>query len=147
MSKLSDLKLVAVKKQRHIPAVQMRRNKLSSKLWEQIQLAKSQLDGTEFKVMKNRTFKDKETGIQKQVSVPKRLKPWWFVSEDGKVCLSVRYGSQTLELAKGKHSVEVDSASELIKVLEVMKAAVESGELDKQIELASLALRTGFTRE
>jgi hypothetical protein len=94
--------------------------------------------------MKNRTFKDKETGIKKQMSVPKRLKPWWFVSEDGKVCLSIRYGSQTLELTKEKHSVEVESASDLIRALEVMKSAVEAGELDSQIESASKRLGNGF---
>ena len=40
MSALSNLKLVAVKKPTHMPAIVIRRNKLSSKLWEQIQLAK-----------------------------------------------------------------------------------------------------------
>ena len=38
MSVLSNLKLVAVKKPRNMPAIVVRRNKLSSKLWEQIQL-------------------------------------------------------------------------------------------------------------
>ena len=52
MSQLSHLKLVAVKKPRNMPAIVIRRNKLGSKLWEQIQLAKSQLDGTPFVVMK-----------------------------------------------------------------------------------------------
>lgn len=144
MSQLDNLKLVAVSKPRHIPAVQMRRNKLSSKLWEQIELAKSQIDGTEFKVMKNRTFTDRESGLKKQLSVPKRLKPWWFVSEDGKVCVSIRYGSRTIELAKGKPSVEVGSAEDLVKALESIKAAVEAGELDAQIAKASTSLRSGF---
>ena len=44
MSTLSTLKLVAVKKPTHIPALQHRRNKLSAKLWEQINLAQSQID-------------------------------------------------------------------------------------------------------
>lgn len=144
MSTLSTLKLVAVKKPRHIPAVQIRRNKLSSKLWEQIQLAKSQMDGTEFKVMKNRVFVDQESGLKKQLSVPKRLKPWWFVAENGKVCFSVRYGSWTLELAKGKPSIEVANGDELIQALEAVKKAVEAGELDSQIETASASLRSGF---
>ena len=48
MSQLSHLKLVAVKKPRNMPQIVIRRNKLSSRLWEQIQLAKSQLDGKPF---------------------------------------------------------------------------------------------------
>jgi hypothetical protein len=53
-----------------MPAIVIRRNKLGSKLWEQIQLAKSQLDGTPFVVMKYKTFKDRETGLRKQVEIP-----------------------------------------------------------------------------
>ena len=104
MSVLSRLKLVDVKKPRNMPAIVIRRNKLSSKLWEQIQLAKSQLEGTPFVVTKFRSVKDRETGIIKQVEVPKRIKPWWFQSDEGKVCFSVRYGSWTIDLAKGKPS-------------------------------------------
>ena len=146
MSTLSTLKLVAVKKPSHMPAIVIRRNKLSSKLWEQIQLAKSQLDGTPFVVMKYRSMVDRETGLRKQVELPKRIKPWWFQSEQGKVCVSVRYGSWTIELAKGKPSVEVANAQDLIKTLETIKSAVEAGELDVQIETASAHLRSGFKR-
>jgi hypothetical protein len=78
------------------------------------------------------------------MEVPKRIKPWWFVAESGKVCFSVRYGSWTLELAKGKPSVEVANADELIQALETIKRAVEAGELDTQIETASASLRSGF---
>ena len=127
-----------------MPVIVVRRNKLSSKLWEQIQLAKSQLEGTQFVVTKFRSVKDRETGLRKQVEVPKRIKPWWFQSEEGRVCVSVKYGSWTLELAKGKSSVEVESADELVKALESIKTAVEAGELDAQIEIASAKLRSGF---
>ena len=144
MSALSNLKLVAVKKPTHMPAIVIRRNKLSSKLWEQIQLAKSQLEGTQFVVTKFRSVKDRETGLVKQVEVPKRIKPWWFQSDEGKVCFSVRYGSWTIDLAKGKPSVEVESGEELVKALTTIKIAVEAGELDSQIEIASAKLRSGF---
>lgn len=146
MSVLSNLKLVDVKKPRNMPAIVVRRNKLSSRLWEQIQLAKSQLDGTPFVVMKYRSMVDRETGLRKQVELPKRIKPWWFQSEQGKVCVSVKYGSWTIELAKGKPSVEVANAQDLIKTLETIKSAVEAGELDAQIETASASLRSGFKR-
>jgi hypothetical protein len=144
MSVLSNLKLVDVKKPRNMPAIVVRRNKLSSKLWEQIQLAKSQLEGTQFVVTKFRSVKDRETGLVKQVEVPKRIKPWWFQSDEGKVCFSVRYGSWTIDLAKGKPSVEVESGEELVKALTTIKIAVEAGELDAQIEIASAKLRSGF---
>ena len=146
MSALTALKLVALKKPVHQPAIVIRRNKLSSRLWEQIQLAKGQMSGTPFVLMKFRSIKDKETGVRKHVEVPKRIKPWWFQTEEGKVCVSIRYGSWIIELAKGKPSIQVDSGDDLVKALETVKIAVEAGDLDSQIELASSSLGSGFKR-
>ncbi len=146
MSVLTALKLVALKKPVHQPAIVIRRNKLSSRLWEQIQLAKGQMSGTPFVLMKFRSIKDKETGIRKHVEVPKRIKPWWFQTEEGKVCVSIRYGSWIIELAKGKPSIQVDSGDDLVKALETVKIAVEAGDLDSQIELASSSLGSGFKK-
>jgi len=146
MSALSTLKLVAARKPQHMPTIQLRRNKLSNKLWEQIQLAKSQINGQPFVVTRFRSVKDPETGLRRQVEMPKRIRAWWFVTENGKVCVSIRYGSWTLELAKGKASVEVTSADELVVALETIKRAVEAGELDAQIETASAGLKSGFKR-
>ena len=120
--------------------------KLSSKLWEQIQLAKSQIDGTPFVVTKFKSIKDRETGLRRQVEIPKRIREWWFRNDAGKVCVSVKYGTKVIELAKGKHSVEVENAQALVKALELVKQAVEAGELDAQIESASGALKLGFKK-
>ena len=62
---------------------------------------------------------------------------WWFAGEKGKSFLQVKYDARTLELMKGKNSVEVSNDAELIQTLELIKKAVESGELDQQIEAAS----------
>jgi hypothetical protein len=134
------------KKLLNMPAIQVRRNKLSTKLWEQIQLAKSQISGEPFQVTRFRSVRDQATGLKKQVEMPKRIRPWWFISDAGKVCLNIRYGSQTLEISKGKPSVEVDNPDALIKALEIIKTAVEGGELDTQIEEASTHLRSRFTK-
>jgi hypothetical protein len=146
MSTLDGLKLSTAKKPAHIPAVVFRRNKLSNKLWEQIQLAKSQIDGTQFVVKKFRSVVDKETGLRKQVEVPKRIREWWFKNEQGRMCVNIKYGTQMIELAKGKYSIEVDSASALIKALEIVKQAVEAGELDAQINNASVNVRKVFDK-
>ena len=144
MSTLDTLKLVAVKKPTHTPTAVIRRNKLASKVWEQLQLAKSQIEGTKFEVKKYRSYTDKESGLRKQVEVSKRIREWWFKNEQGKVCVAIKYGTRVLELAKGKHSIEVGSADELIKALELVKQAVELGELDAQLEQASGSVRKGF---
>ena len=146
MSILDGLNLTSATKPTQLSALVKRRHKLSNKLWEQIQLAKSQIKGTEFVIKKYRSFVDKETGLKRQLEVPKRIREWWFMNEAGKVCISVKYGNCLLELAKGKRSVEVESPKALIVALELLKDAVEAGELDSQIELASVRLRAGFKR-
>ena len=146
MSTLNTLKLGTIKKPTSMPAIQVRRNKLSTKLWEQIQLAKSQVSGEPYQVTRFRSVRDQTTGLKKQVEMPKRIRPWWFISEEGKVCLNIRYGSQTLEIAKGKPSVEVNNPNDLIKALEIIKNAVENGELDAQINDASTHLRSRFEK-
>ena len=67
-----------------------------------------------------------------------------FISETGKVCIQVKYGSRTLEVGKGKNSVEISSGTELIKALETLKLATESGEFDAQLESAGLKHRNNF---
>ena len=143
---LDGLKLSTAKKPAHISAVVFRRNKLSKKLWEQIQLAKSQIDGTVFVVKKFRSVVDKETGLRKQIEMPKRIREWWFKNEAGKVCVSVKYGTKVIELAKGKNAIELGSQDELIETLALIQQVVIGGELDEAITNASEKLKAGFAK-
>ncbi|WP_416548461.1 DUF6641 family protein [Limnohabitans sp. DCL3] len=146
MATLATLKLSTAVKLTHMPAVQLRRNKLAKRLWEQAELAKAQQAGTQFAPTKFRTIVDPATGLRKQVEVAKRVKQWWFVAENGKLALSVRYGARLLELAKGKYAVELASEKELVPTLEIIKTAVLAGELDGSIDAASNKLRAGFSK-
>ena len=143
---LAGLKLTAAHKCTNISPVQQRRNKMSKRIWEQIQLATAQANGCQFAPVKFRSFTDAETGLRRQVEVPKRVKAWWFTTDNGKTAISVRYGARVLELAKGKFAVEIASPTELVPTLEVIKAAVEAGELDTQMEATAGRVRTGFQR-
>jgi hypothetical protein len=60
--------------------------------------------------------------------------------------VQLRYGAKVLDFAKGKNAIEVANESELVSVLETLKKAVESGELDAQIEAVSAVVRKGFKR-
>jgi hypothetical protein len=144
MTTMSTLKLTAAQKPTQMSPIQQRRNKLAKRLWEQMELAKAQQAGTQFVATKFRTITDNETGLRKQVETNKRVKAWWFVAENGKLSLSVRYGTKVLELALGKHAVEVGAEKDLVGVLDVIKTAVLAGELDTAIENAANKLRDGF---
>ena len=146
MSILSNLKIVTSKKSKGIPPLIQRRNKLSNKLYEQIQLAQAQKEGRTYAPVRLKIVIDKETGERRTVERFKRVREWWHLSEAGKINIVVKYGSKQIELAKGKNAVEVSNGDELLKALEALKSAVEAGELDSQIEAASGALRAGFVK-
>jgi hypothetical protein len=146
MASLAALKLVATHKPAQLAPIQVRRNKLAKRIWEQVQLAKSQQGGAVFAPMKLRTVVDHDTGARRQVETHKRVKPWWFTAENGKLGLCVRYGSRVLELAKGKFSIEIASDKELTPTLELLKSAALNGELDAAIDAASDKLRAGFKK-
>ena len=146
MSALNTLKLTATKKPTQVPSVVQRRTKLAKRLWEQIELAKAEQNGTKFSVPKFRSYTDKESGVRKQIETNKRLKSWVFVGDNGKLAIAVRYGAKILELAKGKYAIELASSSEVVPTLQIIKTAVETGELDSAIENASLKLREGFNK-
>lgn len=143
MSQLATLKLTAAKKPATQPLIVQQRSKMTKRLFEQMELARSQRDGTAYIQMRVKTI----TGIDgepKSIEVQKRVKAWWFTADNGKLCLLVRYGSKVIELARGKTAVEVTTLDELVSALATIKAAVEAGELDAQIQAASSQLREGF---
>jgi hypothetical protein len=80
------------------------------------------------------------------IDATKRVRPWWFTGDNGKLCFPVRYGSRVLDIAKGKNAIEVANIDDLVTVIETLKSAVETGELDAQIELASGSLKAGFKK-
>ena len=143
MSTLDSLKLVNVIKPAKLPAIVQRRNKLSNKLWEQIQLAQAKSVGSTYAPIITKRFKDREGNV-KLLDVPKRVKPWWFTAHNGRVCVVLRYGSRALEIAPNKTAIELEKPTDLVPTLEKIKSAVEAGELDHLIETATEALRMGF---
>ena len=145
MSTLNALKLSTAKKSLNTTPVVHRRNKLGKKLWEQIQLAQAHLAGKQFTTTRYQTVRD-EDGVRRSVEVSKRVRAWWWNSDNGKIALNVRYGARVVELAKGKSTIEVAASTDLIPTLELIKKAVEAGELDAQIESASIKLRDGFVK-
>jgi hypothetical protein len=145
MSTIATLKLSNNKKSQAMNPAAQRRNKLCKKLWEQIQLAQAHLEGKEFTTTRFRTVTDPD-GLRRSVELPKRVRAWWWNGDNGKIALNVRYGAKVVEISKGKSTIEVAAQTDLIPTLELLKRAVEAGELDIQLELASVKLREGFVK-
>ena len=147
MNTFAKLKLVTAKRQRTISPLLHRRNKLASKITEQIELLKAQKEGRVYAPKRLKTYTDKNTGQRMTVEATKRVKEWFWPSEGGKINLEIRYGSKTLNLnAKGATAIEVSDGDDLLSTLELVKQAAITGELDAQIEAASKSLKAGFER-
>jgi hypothetical protein len=144
MSGLNALKFTTGKRQQGNSPQQARRQKLSVKLEEQIKLAKAEQSGTEYAPTKIRTVKDEATGESRKVQVPKKLKPWWWTDDKGKLCITVRYGARTLEIMDGKNAIEADNIADVITSLQVIRSAVDAGELDKRIEAVTAKIKDGM---
>lgn len=106
----------------------------------------AQRDGEIYAPKRLKNVTNKVTGERKTVETSKRIKEWYWTNSTGKIHLSVRYGSKTLELAKGKNAIELNSGDELLATLVTLKEAVIVGELDDAIAQASDKLKAGFNK-
>jgi hypothetical protein len=148
MSMLANLKLVTSKREQGTNPVLHRRNKLSVKLSDQILLAEAKRDGRTYAPTRLKTAMNKVTGERTTFESQKRIREWWYINSGGKINLIVKYGSKPIAFdTKGtKNAIEVNSGDELIAALKTIKAAVDAGELDQQIESASGAIRARFLK-
>jgi len=146
MSILNTFKLVASKREQLTNPVVQRRRKLSDKIYDQIQLAEAKKEGRTYAPLRFKTAVNRVTGERHTAETPKIIREWWYINAAGKINLIVKYGSKTISLdAKGtKNAIEVNTGDELIEALKAIKGAVEAGELDQQIQVASIKLREGF---
>ena len=145
MTFIAKLKLVASKRERNLSPIVLRRNKLASKIEEQLQLATAQKEGRLYAPKRIKTVTN-DAGERVAIETTKRVKEWFWTTPANKINLSVRYGSKTLELAKGKNAIELGTGDELLATLSLLKEAVIAGELDDAITNASDNLRAGFSK-
>jgi hypothetical protein len=145
MSTLSNLKLVVGKRHQTVSPIVHRRNKLITKLHEQIELCEAKQIGNTYAPKCFKTYTNKQTGEKMTVETVKRVKEWFWISDNGKINLNVRYGAKTLPLnKKGANAIECSNGEELINTLKSLKLAVTNGELDDAITEVSSATRKAF---
>jgi soluble cytochrome b562 len=134
---LSTLKLVSATRATHISPVMQRRQKLITKIDEQIEMAQAAANGTAFTATKFKNIVNAETGEKQYKQVAKKVRTWWWKNEAGKVNLVVRYGARIIELAKGKNSIELENEAAILPTLDLIRKAAEAGELDEAITSVS----------
>jgi len=146
MSFIAKLKLVTSKRERNLSPIILRRQKLATKIEEQLELARCQKNGTLYAPKRLKTVTN-EAGECVVVETTKRVKEWFWTTPNNKINLSVRYGSKTLSLnGKGANAIELGTQDELIETLALLQQVVIGGELDEAINNASEKLKAGFVK-
>jgi hypothetical protein len=143
MASLQQLKLISAKRQQSVDPTQFRRFKLAGRLEDQIALAQAMLEQRTYTKERVRSVRD-ASGMRSSVQVHTRVKPWWWVMENGKLALSIRYGSRVIALSPKSNAIECASLKDVVQALATVKAVVEAGELDAAITAVSEKVRAGF---
>lgn len=133
MSHLAKLKIVAQQSKRVQNKAEHRRSKLLEKLDDQLAMIQAKLAGELF-TRTRMVVKENEAGQRVQVERPKRLRPWYWMTNSGNCFFSVWYGSKVIELKPGMTAISVAKIEELPDAIRAVIAAVNAGELDAQIE-------------
>lgn len=71
---------------------------------------------------------------------------WVWMDENGTYFLAIKYGKQTLELKKGMASIECENLDEAEHALCEVRAMALAGDLDNQLENASMTIRKKFIK-
>jgi hypothetical protein len=121
--------------------------KLVNSIVEQCTAAKAKLNGEAYRVKVLRRIRNKATGESVVAERDKRFRPCWWIAEDGKHYLEVRYGWKQLEIAKGKSTIEVGDASNLIATLEILRDAAMVGEFDDQLNAVATRAKSKKTSD
>ena len=147
MSIVTNLKLITTVKSSAVSPVLLRRNKLLTKVQEQLDMCEAKRNQQPYAPKRLKTITNKETGERTTIETIKRVKEWFWITEDGKINLAVKYGAKTLPLnKKGANAIELMNGTALIGTLHKLKEAVISGEFDDAISEVSDATRKAFKK-
>ena len=147
MSIVTNLKLITTVKSSSVSPVLVRRNKLLAKVQEQLDMCEAKRNQQPYAPKRLKTIVNKETGERTTIETIKRVKEWFWITEDGKINLAVKYGAKTLPLnKKGANAIELMNGTALIGTLHKLKEAVIAGEFDDAISEVSDATRKAFKK-
>jgi hypothetical protein len=147
MSIVTNLKLITTVKSSSVSPVLLRRSKLLAKVQEQIDMCEAKRNQQTYAPKRLKIVTDKETGERTTIETIKRVKEWFWITENGKINLAVKYGAKTLPLnKKGANAIELTNGTELIGTLHKLKDAVVAGEFDDAISEVSDATRKAFKK-
>ncbi len=133
---IDTLTLSDATKKQALPAHVQLRMKLLAAIELQQQGAAAELSGKTFTKKVDRWVEDPTTGERTKAQADGRFRKWWWVGENGRVLLEIRYANKPLEIKPNKRVIEIGTIDHLIPTLDRVKVAVNAGEMDKVLNNA-----------
>ena len=76
----------------------------------------------------------------------KTHRTWFWMNEDGKIYLQIKYGKVALELSKGKFAIQCLNVEDISNNLSVVETLVNKGEFDAILTTISKDIRSKFSK-
>lgn len=91
-----------------------------------------------------KSIRKQQTLVETYKAGEKTNRTWFWMSEDGKIFLQIKYGKVALELGKGKFAIQCSSLDDVVKNLSIVETLVNKGELDVMLTGISKDIRSKF---
>ena len=134
MSSLAKLTIKSITRQNKLSPVEARRNKLLAGIEDQLHVVDAAMRGEQYSVTLSRTTKN-DAGERVRVQRQRVVRAWFF-AQDGGFYVQCKYGSKAIALSKDGNAVFVKQLADVKPVLETLRSATTSGELDASVETA-----------
>lgn len=91
-----------------------------------------------------KSIRRQQTLIEAYKSGEKTHRTWFWMNEDGKIYLQIKYGKLALELGKGKFAIQCNSLDDVASNLSIVETLVSKGEFDGMLGNMSKEIRSKF---
>ena len=93
-----------------------------------------------------KSLRRQQTMVQSYKAGEKTQRTWFWMNEEGKIYLQIKYGKLSLELSKGKFAIQCGSLDDVASNLQIVETLVNKGEFDAMLTSVSKEIRSKFDK-
>ena len=93
-----------------------------------------------------KSIRRQQTMVQSYKAGEKTQRTWFWMNEEGKIYLQIKYGKLSLELSKGKFAIQCGSLDDVSSNLQIVETLINKGELDLMLSSISKEIRSKFEK-
>ena len=93
-----------------------------------------------------KSIRRQQTLVELYKQGEKTHRTWFWMNEDGKIYLQIKYGKLALELGKGKFAIQCASVDDVASNLGIVESLVNKGEFDAMLGNMSKEIRSKFSK-